>query len=138
MHDQYKTKVRKLTEELIRLEQEEMDGLQVLNCREQELIARKDMLMWEKNNEKVQVRADDPQQALLHSCMPIMPTGLVLVISCDYCLPLPLYYGFPCFGFVFIMIFRSFHFRFRSTLCVDKFQRFRRSSTLRNEISLST
>ncbi|XP_017092096.2 kinesin-like protein Klp98A isoform X2 [Drosophila bipectinata] len=55
MHDQYKTKVRKLTEELIRLEQEEMDGLQVLNCREQELIARKDMLMWEKNNEKVQM-----------------------------------------------------------------------------------
>lgn len=60
MHDQYKTKVRKLTEELIRLEQEEMDGLQLLNCREQELIARKDMLLWEKNNEKVQVRHSDP------------------------------------------------------------------------------
>nr|XP_017035125.1 kinesin-like protein Klp98A isoform X2 [Drosophila kikkawai] len=55
MHDQYKTKVRKLTEELIRLEQEEMDGLQLLNCREQELVARKDMLLWEKNNEKVQM-----------------------------------------------------------------------------------
>ncbi|EDW80864.1 uncharacterized protein Dwil_GK11333 [Drosophila willistoni] len=55
MHDQYKTKVRKLTEELIRLEQEEMDGLQVLNCREQELLARKDMFLWEKNNEKVQI-----------------------------------------------------------------------------------
>jgi len=52
--------VRKLTEELIRLEQEEMDGLQLLNCREQELIARKDMLLWEKNNEKVQVRHSDP------------------------------------------------------------------------------
>ncbi|XP_015037070.1 kinesin-like protein Klp98A isoform X2 [Drosophila pseudoobscura] len=55
MHDQYKTKVRKLTEELIRLEQEEMDGLQLLNCREQELVARKDMLLWEKTNEKVQM-----------------------------------------------------------------------------------
>ncbi|XP_017143153.1 kinesin-like protein Klp98A isoform X1 [Drosophila miranda] len=55
MHDQYKTKVRKLTEELIRLEQEEMDGLQLLNCREQELVARKDMLLWEKTNEKVQI-----------------------------------------------------------------------------------
>ncbi|XP_034127808.1 kinesin-like protein Klp98A isoform X3 [Drosophila guanche] len=55
MHDQYKTKVRKLTEELIRLEHEEMDGLQILNCREQELVARKDMLLWEKTNEKVQM-----------------------------------------------------------------------------------
>ncbi|XP_030370145.1 kinesin-like protein Klp98A isoform X2 [Scaptodrosophila lebanonensis] len=55
MHDQYKIKVRKLKEELIRLEQEEMDSLQLLHCREQELIARKDMLMWEKNNEKVQM-----------------------------------------------------------------------------------
>ncbi|XP_034663920.1 kinesin-like protein Klp98A isoform X4 [Drosophila subobscura] len=55
MHDQYKTKVRKLTEELIRLEEEEMDGLQILNCREQELVARKDMLLWEKTNEKVQM-----------------------------------------------------------------------------------
>ncbi|XP_017849029.1 kinesin-like protein Klp98A isoform X1 [Drosophila busckii] len=55
MHDQYKTKVRKLTEELRRLEQEKTDGLQLLNCREQELFARKDMLVWEKNNEKVQI-----------------------------------------------------------------------------------
>ncbi|XP_017874418.1 PREDICTED: kinesin-like protein Klp98A isoform X3 [Drosophila arizonae] len=55
MHDQYKTKVRKLTEELKRLELEKMDNMQILNCREQELLARKDMLLWEKNNEKVQM-----------------------------------------------------------------------------------
>ncbi|XP_030563711.1 kinesin-like protein Klp98A isoform X1 [Drosophila novamexicana] len=55
MHDQYKTKVRKLTEELKRLELEKRDGMQLLKCREQELLARKDMLLWEKNNEKVQI-----------------------------------------------------------------------------------
>lgn len=64
MSDQYKTKVRKLTEELRRLEQEKKDSMQVLNCREEELLARKDMLLWEKNNEKVQVR-----YSRLISCM---------------------------------------------------------------------
>lgn len=55
MHDQYKTKVLKLTTELKRLEKEQMDSLELLRCREKELLARKDMLLWEKNNEKVQV-----------------------------------------------------------------------------------
>jgi len=59
--------------------------------------------------------------------------GLIIVLVT---LPV-LLYCFSCFGFMFLTIFCSFHFRFRSTLCVDKFQRFRRSSTLRNEISLS-
>ncbi|KAM8703883.1 hypothetical protein ACLKA7_008503 [Drosophila subpalustris] len=55
MHDQYKTKVNKLTAELKRLELEKLDNMQLLNCREEELIARKEMLLWEKNNEKVQI-----------------------------------------------------------------------------------
>ncbi|XP_017465635.1 PREDICTED: kinesin-like protein Klp98A isoform X2 [Rhagoletis zephyria] len=55
MHDQYKAKVRKLTDELKRLEIEEMDKLDILRCQEQELLARRDMLLWEKNNEKVQI-----------------------------------------------------------------------------------
>lgn len=55
MHDQYKTKVQKLTDELKRLETEEIDKLEIMRCQEQELLARKDMLLWEKNNEKVQV-----------------------------------------------------------------------------------
>lgn len=64
MHDQYKTKVRKLTEELKRLELEKMDGMQIINCREQELLARKDMLLWEKNNEKVQVLSSDETKCM--------------------------------------------------------------------------
>lgn len=56
MHDQYKAKVRKLADELKRLETEEIDKLEILHCQQQELLARKDMLLWEKNNEKVQVR----------------------------------------------------------------------------------
>ena len=55
MHDQYKIKVQNLTEELKRLEKEEKNSLEFLRCREEELLARKDMLLWEKNNEKVQV-----------------------------------------------------------------------------------
>ncbi|XP_055849547.1 kinesin-like protein Klp98A isoform X1 [Episyrphus balteatus] len=55
MYEQYKTKVRKLTDELRRLEKEEMDSSELLLCRERELLARKDMLLWEKNNEKVQI-----------------------------------------------------------------------------------
>ncbi|XP_065367327.1 kinesin-like protein Klp98A [Calliphora vicina] len=54
MHDQYKIKVQNLTEELKRLEKEEKNSLELLRCREEELMARKDMLLWEKNNEKVQ------------------------------------------------------------------------------------
>lgn len=89
MHDQYKTKVRKLTEELIRLEQEEMDGLQLLNCREQELIARKDMVLWEKNNEKVQVRPSDLIRSDTVACDHL---------RCAYFCLLPLsFYCFPCF-----------------------------------------
>lgn len=55
MHDQYKIKVQNLTEELKRLEKEEKNSLELLRCREEELMARNDMLLWEKNNEKVQV-----------------------------------------------------------------------------------
>lgn len=55
MHDQYKSKVRKLTDELRRLERENTDSMELMNCRHEELLARRDMLLWEKNNEKVQV-----------------------------------------------------------------------------------
>ncbi|XP_012160198.1 kinesin-like protein Klp98A isoform X2 [Ceratitis capitata] len=55
MHDQYESKVRKLADELKRLDIEQMDKLEILHCQEKELLARKDMLLWEKNNEKVQI-----------------------------------------------------------------------------------
>lgn len=55
MHEHYKKKVEKLTLELQRLEKEEHNILEILNCREKQLMARKEMLEWERNNEKVQV-----------------------------------------------------------------------------------
>lgn len=55
MHEQYKIKVQKLSSELKRLECEEKNDFEYLHCKENELIARRDMLLWEKNNEKVQV-----------------------------------------------------------------------------------
>uniref|UniRef100_A0A0K8TKQ0 Putative kinesin-like protein n=1 Tax=Tabanus bromius TaxID=304241 RepID=A0A0K8TKQ0_TABBR len=55
MHEQYKTKVKKLSDELKRLEAEERDAMEILKCREEELLARKDMLLWEKNNERIQI-----------------------------------------------------------------------------------
>ncbi|XP_037910484.1 kinesin-like protein Klp98A isoform X2 [Hermetia illucens] len=56
MHEQYKIKVQKLTDELERLEKEEHDIEELLNCREQKLLAKKDMLQWEKNNETIQLQ----------------------------------------------------------------------------------
>lgn len=97
MSDQYKTKVRKLTEELRRLEQEKKDSMQVLNCREEELLARKDMLLWEKNNEKVQVRYSS-----LISCM-------ILYLACC-CLVLN--YCFYVFWLCFFMVSCLFSFSF--------------------------
>lgn len=97
MSDQYKTKVRKLTEELRRLEQEKKDSMQVLNCREEELLARKDMLLWEKNNEKVQVR-----YSCLISCM-------ILYLACC-CLVLN--YCFYVFWLRFFMVSCLFSFSF--------------------------
>uniref|UniRef100_A0A1B0FAF6 Kinesin motor domain-containing protein n=1 Tax=Glossina morsitans morsitans TaxID=37546 RepID=A0A1B0FAF6_GLOMM len=55
MHEQYKIKVQKLSSELKRLECEEKNDFAYLHCKENELIARRDMLLWEKNNEKVQI-----------------------------------------------------------------------------------
>ncbi|KAI9582498.1 hypothetical protein GQX74_009885 [Glossina fuscipes] len=55
MHEQYKIKVQKLSSELKRLECEEKNDFEYVHCKENELIARRDMLLWEKNNEKVQI-----------------------------------------------------------------------------------
>uniref|UniRef100_A0A1A9WYT0 Kinesin motor domain-containing protein n=1 Tax=Glossina brevipalpis TaxID=37001 RepID=A0A1A9WYT0_9MUSC len=56
MHEQYKIKVQKLSNDLKHLEHEEKENsFDYLRCKENELIARKDMLLWEKNNEKVQI-----------------------------------------------------------------------------------
>lgn len=55
MHELYKSKVKKLSDELKRLEQSQQDSMSILNCRAQELIARKEMILWEKGNEQTQV-----------------------------------------------------------------------------------
>ena len=57
MHEQFKHKIRLCTEELERLESTKRDRLTVLDCRIGELMARKEMVLWEKSNEKTQVRA---------------------------------------------------------------------------------
>ncbi|EAA13643.5 AGAP003925-PA [Anopheles gambiae str. PEST] len=55
MHEQFKHKIRLCTEELERLESTKRDRLTVLDCRIGELMARKEMVLWEKSNEKTQV-----------------------------------------------------------------------------------
>lgn len=55
MHDQYKNKVRRLADELLRLEKEESDIEKIFYKQQDELLARKEMVSWEKSNEKIQV-----------------------------------------------------------------------------------
>ncbi|XP_053680754.1 kinesin-like protein Klp98A [Anopheles nili] len=55
MHDQFKHKIRQCTEELERLESTKRDRLTILDCRIGELMARKEMVLWEQSNEKTQV-----------------------------------------------------------------------------------
>lgn len=55
MHEQYKNKVRRLADEVLRLEQEESDIEKIFYTQQEELLARKEMMSWEKSNEKIQV-----------------------------------------------------------------------------------
>lgn len=55
MHEQYKNKVRRLADELLRLEKEESDVEKIFYTKQEELLARKEMVSWEKSNEKIQV-----------------------------------------------------------------------------------
>lgn len=55
MHEQYKNKVRRLADELLRLEKEECDIEKIFYTQQEELLARKEMVSWEKSNEKIQV-----------------------------------------------------------------------------------
>ena len=55
MKEQYEHKVQKLTEELLQLEQTSCDRLAILNCRERELMAKKEMFQWERSNAQTQV-----------------------------------------------------------------------------------
>lgn len=55
MHEQFKNKIKLCTEELERLESTRRDKLMILDCRIGELMARREMVLWEKSNEKTQV-----------------------------------------------------------------------------------
>lgn len=55
MYEQYKEKVLKLTIELEEMERNKSEKLMILNCKERVLIARREMLVWERNNEQNQV-----------------------------------------------------------------------------------
>lgn len=55
MHEQFKNKIKLCREELDRLESTKRDKLMILDCRIDELMARREMILWEKSNEKTQV-----------------------------------------------------------------------------------
>ncbi|XP_055716904.1 kinesin-like protein Klp98A isoform X2 [Phlebotomus papatasi] len=65
MHHQHRMKVAKLSRELNELIQEKKSQEAIFHCREQELNARREMLLWEKSNEEVQhdikMLEDNPQ-----------------------------------------------------------------------------
>lgn len=55
MHDHFKTKVQRYTREIECLEKKHSDKLVVIDCKIEELLAKQEMVLWEKNNEQTQV-----------------------------------------------------------------------------------
>lgn len=56
MHDHFKSKVQRYTREIESLEKKHSDKLVVIDCKIEELLAKQEMVLWEKNNEQTQVR----------------------------------------------------------------------------------
>ncbi|XP_062702424.1 kinesin-like protein Klp98A isoform X2 [Aedes albopictus] len=63
MHEQFKAKIKLCREELERLESTKRDKLMILDCRIDELMARREMILWEKSNEKTQASIELIQKA---------------------------------------------------------------------------
>ncbi|XP_038110780.1 kinesin-like protein Klp98A isoform X2 [Culex quinquefasciatus] len=63
MHEQFKSKIKLCREELDRLEATKRDKLMILDCRIDELMARREMILWEKSNEKTQASIELIQNA---------------------------------------------------------------------------
>jgi kinesin family protein 16B len=57
MHDHFKTKVLRYTREIESLDKRQSDKLVVIDCKIEELLAKQEMVLWEKNNEQIQVSA---------------------------------------------------------------------------------
>lgn len=55
MHDHFKTKVQRYTTEIENLEKKHADKLVIVDCKIEELLAKQEMVLWEKNNEQTQV-----------------------------------------------------------------------------------
>lgn len=55
MNDHFETKIQQLSEELSNLETCKFDKLKILNCRERELLAKKEMFLWQKSNAQMQI-----------------------------------------------------------------------------------
>lgn len=55
MNDHFETKIQQLSEELSNLEKSKFDKLKILNCRERELLAKKEMFLWQKSNAQMQI-----------------------------------------------------------------------------------
>lgn len=53
--EQHKNKVQQLTEKLTQLEKNRADKLNILDCRDDLLRAKREMLLWNKANKKTQV-----------------------------------------------------------------------------------
>jgi kinesin family protein 16B len=59
MHEQYKVKIKMFADELERLEMTKKDKLRLIDCKIEQLIATREMIIWEKSNEQTQVSTCD-------------------------------------------------------------------------------
>lgn len=55
MKDHFKLKVQKYTNEIEKMEKKQADKLVIIDCKIEELLAKQEMVLWEKNNEQTQV-----------------------------------------------------------------------------------
>jgi kinesin family protein 16B len=55
MKDHFKQKVWKYTSEIEKMEKKQADKLVIIDCKVEELLAKQEMVLWEKNNEQTQV-----------------------------------------------------------------------------------
>uniref|UniRef100_A0A1B0CAM6 Putative kinesin-like protein n=1 Tax=Lutzomyia longipalpis TaxID=7200 RepID=A0A1B0CAM6_LUTLO len=67
MHHQHRMKVAKLSRELNELIQQKRDQEAIFQLREQELNARREMLLWEKSNEEIQMEIIIRQKCALQT-----------------------------------------------------------------------
>ena len=55
MKDHFSQKVQKYSKEIEKMEKKQADKLIIIDCKIEELLAKQEMVLWEKNNEQTQV-----------------------------------------------------------------------------------